>query len=180
MRRLLLLAAFCLTLTALGLSATLQYLSLDDMTQQSTDIVRGAFHPTYSEMRGSVVYTHYQVQVVERWKGEGNVQMDVAVPGGVSHGVQQTYAGAPTPQPGVEYVIFLWTSRSGLTQVIGLSQGLFMVSQDATGATTAQRAASTERMLNSDGSARSDVPVRFTLAQLRAMVLARMQASGRK
>ena len=34
---------------------------------------------------------------------------------------------------GDEYVFFVWTSRSGLAQIIGLSQGLFNVLPDGKG-----------------------------------------------
>ena len=52
------------------------------------------------------------------------------MPGGVVNGIRQSVTGAPELKPGQEYVLFLWTSRSGLTQVIGLSQGLFKVSEE--------------------------------------------------
>ena len=50
--------------------------------------------------------------------------------GGVAGGIRQSVSGAPELKPGQEYVLFLWTSRSGLTQVIGLSQGLFQLSEE--------------------------------------------------
>ena len=42
-------------------------------------------------------------------------------------------AGAPTLRAGREYVLFLWTSRSGLTQLMGMSQGLFSVERTTAG-----------------------------------------------
>jgi hypothetical protein len=73
--------------------------------------------------------------------------MDVVVPGGLSGGLRQSFPGAPRLAAGEEYMIFLWTGRSGLTQVIGLSQGLFDVKTDARGELVIYRAASGERML---------------------------------
>jgi len=43
--------------------------------------------------------------------------------------------------------MFLWTSKSGLTQVIGLSQGLFAVVPDSAGNSMVIRAAASEHML---------------------------------
>ena len=47
------------------------------------------------------------------------------VPGGaVNERAADVFGGAGTA-PGDEYVLFLWTSKSGADQVIGLTQGLF-------------------------------------------------------
>ncbi len=51
--------------------------------------------------------------------------------------------------PGQDYVFFLWTSKSGLTQVIGLSQGLFNVTTNAQGQVTVSRGAPSTTMLDS-------------------------------
>ena len=48
-------------------------------------------------------------------------------------------------------MLFLWTSKTGLTQVIGLSQGLFSVISTPGAAPMVVRAAAGERMLNSAG-----------------------------
>ena len=52
-------------------------------------------------------------------------------------------AGAPTLAAGQDYVLFLWTSKSGLTQVIGLSQGLFNVITNSQGQSIVSRGAAT-------------------------------------
>ena len=77
-------------------------------------------------------------------------------------------------KPGQEYVLFLWTSRSGLTQVIGLSQGLFKVSEEGSeggsGVAVAQRPAASELMLDRSGLPVEDRPVSMRLQDLRARV----------
>ena len=113
--------------------ATLLNLSLDDMIQKSTAIVRGSLQPTSAAFRGAMIYTHYQVQVTNTYKGAPVRNWDVAVPGGVVNRVQQAVAGAPMLTAGKDYLLFLWTSKTGLTQVIGLSQGLFNVSSNSSG-----------------------------------------------
>lgn len=107
--------------------ATLEQLSLDDMIARSTVIVRGKVASSYAAFSGRMIYTHYTVQVSERFKGVGQGSIDVAVPGGTANRVRQTFEGAPVFQAGEEYVFFLWTGKSGPTQVVGLTQGLFAV-----------------------------------------------------
>src|SRR5271169_2998052 len=99
--------------------STLLQLSLDDMILKSTMIVHGTVEPTYSDLRGSVIYSHYQVQVTKSYKGATAGTLDLAVPGGMLNGALQSVAGAPGLQAGQDYFLFLWTSKSGLTQVIG-------------------------------------------------------------
>src|SRR5579872_7406985 len=103
-------------------AATLSRLSLDDMINQSTAIVHARVQSSSTALRGSIIYTYYQIQVLDTWKGQA--AGSVAVPGGAVNGSQQSFDGAPQLTEGKEYIIFLWTSPSGLTQIIGLTQGL--------------------------------------------------------
>ncbi|MGH8323719.1 MAG: hypothetical protein ACRETD_07990, partial [Steroidobacteraceae bacterium] len=58
--------ALFLTVSPLLVRATtLQQLSLDDMIQKSTAIVRARVTGTYTAARGRIIYTHYTVQVTE-------------------------------------------------------------------------------------------------------------------
>jgi hypothetical protein len=121
-------------------ATTLQQLSLDDMIQQSTGIVRAKVTGSRSALRGQNIYTYYRLHVLEAAKanpapGQNNLgnDIEVAVPGGSVNGVRQVAIGAPELNAGAEYVVFLWTGKSGLTQIIGLSQGLFLAVRDAAG-----------------------------------------------
>jgi hypothetical protein len=171
MRNLIILAAAAVSLASLPDShlsgSTLQRLSLTDMIQKSTMIVRGAIQPGNSAaLRGSIIYTHYQLSVTTAYKGAPGSTVDVAVPGGALNGFQQPVAGAPMLMPGQTYVIFLWTSKSGLTQVIGLSQGLFNLTNNAQGQVIVSRGAASEPMLNSLGQSVTDSNFQMPLAQL--------------
>lgn len=79
-------------------------------------------------------------------------------------------AGAPTLRPGQEYVLFLWTSRSGLTQLTGMSQGLFSVERTTAGDPQASRAAAGEQMLDAAGHAVREEALSMPLTELRAQV----------
>ncbi len=127
-------------------AATLERLSLEEMTTRSTSIVRGKIESSWAAFSGPVIYTHFQIRVTERWKGPNQASVEIVVPGGVANNLRQSFAGAPEFATGEEYVFFLWTGRDRLTQVIGLTQGLFSLAQDNPADPVATRAASRELM----------------------------------
>jgi hypothetical protein len=150
-------------------SATLERLSIDDMARKSTAIVRARISGSYTAQHGSFIYTHYKAQVTEVWKGTATA-VDFAVPGGVLGPYRQVVSGAPRLAAGSEYVLFLWTGSSGLTQLIGLSQGVLNLAPDKDGGLMATRAASRELMLDSQGRPVSDQAISMRLSDLRGQV----------
>ncbi len=160
--------------------ATLERLSLADMIGKSTAIVRAKVLSSDVAVSGPVIYTHYQLQVSERYKGPAQSTVDLALPGGVSRGVQQNYSGVPQLHAGEEYVFFLWTGRSGLTQVIGLSQGLFALSAPGTKDPALTRSASHEMMLDhATGRQVQDQTLNMTLGALKSQIAATLAAQGK-
>jgi len=155
-----------LSLAQLG-AATLSRLTLDDMITQSTSIVHVRVSGSYAAPRGALIYTYYQAQVLERWKGASQTAVEVALPGGTANGFQQSFPGTPQLTEGKEYVLFLWTSPSGLTQIIGLTQGLFDLSTDASGIVTAMRGVTTNSLLDpKTGLMVKDQPIQMQLKDL--------------
>jgi len=137
-------------------ATTLQQLSLDDMIQQSTRIVRAEVTGSSTALRGQNIYTLYRLRILETAKMGGNPgagEIDVAVPGGTLNGKREMVVGVPELTAGRQYVVFLWTSRSGLTQIIGLSQGLFLALPDGSGKIGLTRPAATDQMLDKNGKA---------------------------
>jgi hypothetical protein len=128
-------------------AATLERLSLDDMIAKSHAIVRGRVTSSWAGFSGKAIYTHYRVQVSQRWKGAEQSAVEFVVPGGKVDGIRQVCPGAPQVVEGKEYVLFLWTSRAGLTYIMGFSQGLFEAPASGTLDGLAVRAASSETML---------------------------------
>lgn len=104
--------------------ATLEKLALDDMVVKSTEIVRGRVTGISTSRRGSLILTQVSVAVTERWKGPEAATVEVVLHGGTFQGLRQTFAGTPELRQNGEYLFFLWAGRSGLRQIIGLSQGL--------------------------------------------------------
>jgi hypothetical protein len=169
MRRLIMSALVAACLAPLP-GSTLQQLSLNDMIAKSTAIVYGTVQPTYTAFRGSMIYSHYRVNATNTYKGPTARFLDLAVPGGETNGVRQSFAGAPTLNAGHSYLLFLWTSKTGLTQVIGLSQGLFNITTDSGGNLVVSRGATNETMLNSNGQLVSDGGMQMTLTQMRSKI----------
>ena len=179
MNKLLSCAAFLSICLAVQASTLLQ-LSLDDMIRKSTVVVRGTVQRTQSAVHGSVIYTHYQVRVSEVWKGAVSGSLDIAVPGGVLNGMRETYSGAPSLINSHEYVLYLWTSKTGLTQVIGLSQGLFDLRPSPSGDLVATRASVSERMVDSSGNDVQDSDFQMRVTDMRTRVLNTLRSSPGK
>jgi hypothetical protein len=156
-------------LLSLSLSGTtLEKLSLDEMVQKSTAVVRARPTGSSTVLRGSMIYTVYRLQISEVLKGPISPGTpEVYVPGGTYGRYRQSISGAPVLEPGVEYVLFLWTSPRGLVQVIGLSQGVFEIRQSATGEPLLVRGRIDADFVDSGGRAVADAGMRVSLGSLR-------------
>jgi hypothetical protein len=160
--------------------ATLERLSLDDMIAKSTAIVRGKVAGSYAAFSGPVIYTHYTIQVSEHFKGGSQGSVEVVIPGGTANNLRQSFSGAPVFHTGDEYVFFLFTGKSGLTTVIGLTQGLFSLAADGGADPTATRSASHELMLDGvTGRPVKDQTLVMKLSDLRTRISAGLQGAAK-
>ena len=166
-------AILCAWMAVSGSATTLELLGFDGLIDKSTHVVRGRIGNCEGTYRGSMIYTQCTVVVLETLKGTPATHVKVSVPGGNVGRIRQSIAGAPKFRLGSEYVLFLWTSPSGFTQIMGLSQGKFEV-QGAGATQTAIRAAVADvTMLDGMGQPAQDAGVKMTVAHLREMVAAR-------
>ncbi len=155
-------------------AATLEKLELDEMIRKSSEIVRGKVSSKSSIRRGAIVFTEASVSVTERLKGVTKSVVTVSTPGGSIDGITQTFPGSPDLHIGGEYVFFLWTGKSGVTQIVGLSQGLLdLVPAESAGSSSAKltRAAAAGGLV--DPATRAvvpDQPLTLTLDRLRSRV----------
>ncbi|MGE5569813.1 MAG: hypothetical protein ACM3S5_12315 [Rhodospirillales bacterium] len=162
-------------------AATLEKLSLEEMGRKATAIVRARVLSSYGAQHGPLIYTHYRVQVWETWKGTVPSGLEVVVPGGAVRGLRQTFSGAPVLAPNTEYVLFLWTGANGLTRVIGLTQGMFMVTRGPNGEPMAYRPAATDAIFDrASGRMVRDEPLTLRMRELRQRVAASAAAEGRR
>ena len=161
--------------------ATLERLTLDDMITRSTSIVRGKVTASWAAFTGSVIYTHYQIQVSEQFKGAGSSSVEVMTPGGTVKGLHQSFSGSPVLNKGDEFVFFLWTGKGGITWITGLTQALFSLAGEAGADLTATRPASRELMLDRDTSRPvKDGALTMKLSVLRARIAATLAQGGAK
>jgi hypothetical protein len=152
-------------------AATLQQLSLDQMAQSATSIVRARVTDSFASLTGSTIYTHYKLQISETWKGAPAAE--VMLPGGAAGGYRQSFPGVPALQTGAEYVLFLWkSSKTGITHVVGLNQGILNVTPHADGSYQVGRPVIGETMLDAAGQQVKDQAVQMRLPDLKTRVRA--------
>jgi hypothetical protein len=156
-------------------ATTLLKMSMNDLIVQSTSIVRAHVSGSRTATVGRDIYTYYQLQVSETLKHSAILPAEVAVPGGVYGNVRQIGVGSPSLVQGQEYVFFLWTSRTGMTQVIGLTQGMFKLTQDPSGNTVLNRPVITDQMLDKSGKEVTDSAVTMKWSDLRALIVKTLQ-----
>lgn len=154
-------------------AATLQQLSMDQMTDLATAVVRAKVTSASAAISTAsgvpTIYTHYQLAVSEVWKG--SALSEVAMPGGTVNSQHQEFPGVPELKIGGEYVLFLWKSpKTGTIQTIGLTQGIFEVTQQSDGSTVANRKQSGELMVDAKGQRVSDRAVRMGVSEMKSRV----------
>jgi len=159
-------------------ATTLLKMSMNDLILQSTSIVRAKITGSRTAAVGKDIYTYYQLQVSDTLKKGAILPVEFAVPGGVYGNIRQIGIGSPVFAQGQEYVLFLWTSRSGMTQVIGLTQGMFNLTQDPSGATVLNRPAIADQMLDRSGKPVTDSPVTMKWSELRDLIVKTLPKAG--
>jgi hypothetical protein len=171
----------CVLLFCAAASAvTLRQMSMDEMTASATAIVRARVTGSSASQIGPTIYMHYELTVTETWKGAA--PGEVLLPGGTVSGLRQSFPGVPQLSTGSEYVLFVWTSSStGITHIIGFSQGIFNVSQQADGSTQVSRPATAETMHDATGREVRDQAISMKLADMKTRVTASaVQPGARK
>jgi hypothetical protein len=163
-----------LFLTAIAAhAATLQQLSMDQMSQLATTVVRarviGSSASIYATPGSPTIYTHYQLDVSEVWKGAAT--SEVMLPGGQVNGKTQRFPGVPELHVGTEYVLFLWKSpATGIVHTMGLTQGIFDVTAQPDGIPLASRRQTGELMLDAAGHSVADHAISMRLADMKTRV----------
>ncbi len=159
-------------------AATLEQLSTERLIDESTEILRGTVVYCNYLYRAPMIWTVCEVNVAERFKGAEAGKVTVAIPGGVASGYRQTFEGTPALERNSEYLFFLWQGKSGLKQIMGLSQGLLTISKDAKGNLVAVKPASAERMLNGAGQPVQDAGWTMRLTDLSARIQTRAKTGA--
>ena len=161
-------------------ATTLLKMSMNDLILQSTSIVRARVTGSRTAAVGKDIFTYYQLQVSETLKKSAIPPVEFAVPGGVYGGLRQIGIGSPVFTEGQEYVLFLWTGRSGMTQVIGLSQGMFNLTTDSSGAIVLNRPAIADQMLDKSGKPVTDQAVTIKWSEFRDLIVKTLPKAAAK
>ena len=158
-----------LALTALlpSPATTLQRLSVDDLVEKSTGVVRATAKPENSFQRNGMIYTSYRLEVRESLKGNPVTELEVVVPGGDYQGLHQTVTGSPELRTGIEYVVFYWTGPSGMNYIVGLGQGLFEVHKDISGEVVLKRRAMSSEVFGTERGGEPDHGLALRWRELR-------------
>ena len=154
-------------------AATLEQLSNERLIDESTEIVRGTVVYCNQIYRQPVIWTVCEINVRERFKGAAAAKVQVAIPGGTAAGLRQSFEGTPTLARNAEYLFFLWQGKSGLKQIMGLSQGLLNIATDAKGNLILTRAKTENRMVDAAGNFIGDTGVNVSLSDFKAKILSR-------
>jgi hypothetical protein len=157
-------------------AATLERLTIDEIAQQATAVVRGRVGEARAVRFGALVYTLHRFEAEEQWKGAAVAGLEVAVPGGTYEGVTYSFGGTPELKAGEEYLLFLWTGPSGRTQIVGLSQGVFRVVRRSDSVIVTRTQAENSVFAGEDGAGSSQA-LQTTLDQLRAQVRAALESN---
>ncbi len=148
-------------------AATLERLTMEEMIDLSSAVMRGRVSSSWSQAKGGNLSTVYRIQVTERFKSAAAATIDIILPGGSLNGTRQSFPGVPQLTQGKEYMIFVWTDANGGNHLLGLTQGLFEVPLDDSGEMLAVRNATSETMLDAKtGRVVQDAPVRMKLRDL--------------
>jgi hypothetical protein len=152
-------------------AATLQQLSMDQMNQLATSVVRARVTGSSADFAATAgsptIYTHYKLAVSEVWKGAAPTEVEL--PGGDVNGVKQSFPGVPELRVGGEYILFLWKSPStGIVHTLGLTQGIFEIATGADGSVVASRKQSGEIMLDASGHRVSEQAISMKLSDLKS------------
>jgi hypothetical protein len=153
--------------------ATLEQLSEQRLIEESTEIVRGTVLFCQQTYRQPVIWTICDVTVTERFKGGAGNRVQVAIPGGTAGGFRQNFEGTPNLERNGEYLFFLWQGKSGLKQIMGLSQGLLNVVRDERGSLVLVRGKIEEQMVDAAGRAVEDGGLKMPLEQMRREIAGR-------
>jgi hypothetical protein len=132
---------FAVLLVSTAWAATLQILTVDQMTATASAIVQGkivASHADWINGKGSSIYTSYTVQADSYLKGNLGRTFQLIEPGGQVDNLVGSVPGAPVFHVGEHVVLFVQTDGpKNFHQAIGYEQGVFRVRPDpVTGALT--------------------------------------------
>lgn len=104
-------------------------LSLEELVSKSDQIITGkVIDSSYSwGVDHKFIWTYYEIEVVDTWKGAPEKAVTVSEPGGALDGQAMRVAGAVRYTVGEQVTLFLQRFPSGTKRTVGWAQGKFEV-----------------------------------------------------
>jgi hypothetical protein len=106
-------------------------MSLEEVVDASAAIVHGNVVRTWSawDEDHRYIWTHYEVQVMDKLKGTANSTIVISEPGGAVGETELQVVGTPKYEVGEEVVLFAEETPLGLLRTCGWGQGKFKVTR---------------------------------------------------
>lgn len=126
-------AGFGALLLALAGSAgatTLARMSVAEMTQAATAIVRARCLGNATGWDAGEIWTLTSFEVEEVWRGTAAAQINVRLLGGRAGNLTSSVSGVPRFRAGEEVVLFLEPTARGDYSVVSWEQGTFRIQRD--------------------------------------------------
>jgi hypothetical protein len=103
--------------------------SLEEAVAQSEWIVSGDVTRTWSgwDSGHRFIWTHAEIAVRERWKGDSGPTITVSEPGGAVGDFAMQIAGMVRYSLGEHVIVFLYRTPIGLIRTVGLAQGKLLI-----------------------------------------------------
>lgn len=105
---------------------------LSQLTAGSETVVHGEVVRRWSawDDQQTAIWTHYEIEVAEAWKGAPGKTVTISEPGGEVDGVRMAVPGAPTYLIGEKVVVFAVRTPVGYLRTCGWGQGRYAVEPD--------------------------------------------------
>jgi hypothetical protein len=141
-----------------ALQATLvPRMSLEEVVDASESIVHGTVTRTWTDWDEAhkYIWTHYEIQVMDKLKGDAPGTLVVSEPGGTVGETELQIVGTPHYEKGEEVVLFAERTPLGYLRTCGWGQGKFNVERSgASGRTTVRTAAKGIELIERPAAAR--------------------------
>jgi hypothetical protein len=120
---------FSILLPIVCFGTSIVRVSLEDAVNQAEWIVSGDVVRTWCEWDSShrFIWTHSELAVREKWKGNPGPTVTVSEPGGDLDGRRMAIVGMVGYTPGEHVVAFLYRTPIGLIRTVGVTQGKLLV-----------------------------------------------------
>jgi hypothetical protein len=147
-----------------------------DMVQEATLIVAGQCTHLQSQWAGHTLVTLATIQVSEVLKGSAGSTVTVALPGGVDVNrripVAMSYPAAPVILQQQQVLLFLTPQElvAGSYSIVGFSQGMFSLVQDAQGKSLATQSLNGLKLQGTNGQPRQSSGKTIQLDELRQRI----------